>query len=61
MIISHFCFSGEPKIENEKMSEAYQDMQFSEKCLYYFSIETLMTSDSSDPIAFLNCFHLQIL
>ena len=36
-------------------------MQFSEKCLYYISIETLMTSDSSNRIAFLNCFHLLIL
>lgn len=44
-----------------EMSEAHQYMQFSEKCLYYISIETLVTSDSSNRIAFLNCFHPLVL
>ena len=44
-----------------KMSEAHSTCGFLRNGLYYISIETLMTSDSSDWIAFLNCFHLLIL
>lgn len=55
-----FCYSREPEIVNEKC-QRHQYMQFSEKCLYSISIETLMTSDSSNQTAFLNSFHLLIL